>query len=241
MISGKFATWTANNRFAHLDDSNNIVVRNLDNKNVNFGGLASGFLLPKSEQSSDSFKHPNCERIFSGGGAGRVLLQDGDTVTLYDLARRRRLASAKLPGVRRVSWAPDTALLALASKRSVTICDAALKQLTSETVTRGAVKSLAWLPASEAACLLVSTETQVRFLLPSGHGGGLVSTREPLYLGLVTEAEREQLVGLNRRLQVQALDINTVELRFKAAVLAGNEQVYLRYVENTHYQDNHLK
>ena len=55
LSQGRRAVWAAHNRFAHLDDLNQLIVKNLDNKNVNFAGFTSGFLLPKS--SSTRYEH----------------------------------------------------------------------------------------------------------------------------------------------------------------------------------------
>ena len=143
IFSGKFAVWTAHNRFAHLDDLKNIIVKNLENKNVNFGGFTSGFLLPKSEKKSDSFKYPSCERLFPGDKPGCLLLQDGDNIILYDIVKKRRLSSGKFIKIKRICWSLDRDLLALSSKYIVYICDRTLKQITSHK-SRKPIKSFTW-------------------------------------------------------------------------------------------------
>ena len=65
-LPGSYSVWTAHNRLAHLDDKRQVIVKNLENKNVNFGGLAAGFLLPKAE-AGPTYRQPDCDRLFPGG------------------------------------------------------------------------------------------------------------------------------------------------------------------------------
>ena len=53
---GQFAVWLAHNRFALLDKEGKLVIKNLENQNVNFGGFSRGFLLPKAEALAVTFK-----------------------------------------------------------------------------------------------------------------------------------------------------------------------------------------
>ena len=178
--------------------------------------------MPKTGKNSDSFKHPPCEKLFPGDKPGCLLLQDGDNILLYDIVKKRRLSSGKFDKIKRICWSPDGAFVALSSKYILYICDSNLKVITSYK-SRKPVKSFIW--HQESGCLLLSTDCQVMYLLPSGHQGSVRSTSEPLYLGLV---HNDRLVCVNRKQQLRVLDINSNEFRFKSAVLAGNEQLYLR-------------
>ena len=220
---GSCSLWTSHSRFAHLDEKHQIIVKNLQDKNVNFGGLTAGFLLPKSQTTANTYKQPGCDRLLPGGDTNCVILQSGDTLTLYDVTKKRRLHSAHFPGVKRLLWSSDRTLVALCCRREVIICDKKLKALTSSK-TRCSLKSVAWY--SERKILLYSTETQVRFLLPAGYEGAVLTTREILYIGV---CRGEDLVCVNRRQQIRKLEINPAEFLFKAAVLENNEQDILRY------------
>ena len=228
-ISGKCSVWTAYNRFVHLDDKQQIVVKNLDNKNVNFGGLTAGFLLPKSETKANTYKQPTCERILPGGRTHSVLLQAGDSLTLYDVHKRRRLHSGHFPGIKRLLWHEDRSLVALCSKREIFICDGALKVL-AHTKLRYLVKSVCWYAGRHI--LLFSTENQVRYLLPAGYEGAVLTTKELLYLGLCRD---QTLVCVNRRQQLRKIEINPAEFLFKSAVIEGNEGEILRYYHHHLY------
>merc|ERR1719369_80995 len=111
---GRSSVWTTHNRFAHLDASSQLVVKNLDNQNVNFGGLSTGFLLRKSEQKS-AHKIPCCDALYPGGQTGRVLMRDGEQVILYDIIKKRRVNSGKFACVKQVLWSQDRMLLAMFS------------------------------------------------------------------------------------------------------------------------------
>ena len=198
-------------------------MKNLDNKNVNFGGLTAGFLLPKTETGAKTYKQPTCDRVLPGGRSHSVLLQAGDTLTLYDVSKRRRLHSGHFPGIKRLLWNEERSLVALCSSREIFLCDGALRVLT-RTKLRYRVKSVSWYGGRHV--LLFSTENQVRYLLPAGYEGTVLSTKELLYLGLCRD---QVLVCLNRRQQLRKIEINPAEFLFKSAVLEGNEGEILRY------------
>ena len=220
---GSCSVWTAHNRFVHLDDKHQIIVKNLENKNVNFGGLTAGFLLPKTETGgANAYKQPTCDRVLPGGRSHSVLLQAGDSLTLYDVVKKRRLASAQFPGVKRLLWTEDRSLVALCSRREIFLCDGGLKVLT-RTKPRYRVKSVSWYEGGNI--LLYSTENQVRYLLPAGYEGPVLSTKELLYLGLCRD---QSLVCLTRRQQLRKIQINPAEFLFKSAVIEGNQGEILR-------------
>ena len=215
--------WTAHNRFVHLDEKQQIIVKNLENKNVNFGGLTAGFLLPKSDtKGANSYKQPTCDRVLPGGRTHSVLLQAGDSLTLYDVVKKRRLSSGQFPGVKRLLWNEDRSLVALCSRREILLCDCGLKVL-ARTKLRYRVKSVCWYEGRHI--LLYSTENQVRYLLPAGYEGTVLSTKEILYLGLCRD---QTLVCLTRRQQLRKIEINPAEFLFKSAVIEGAEVEILR-------------
>merc|ERR1719481_382875 len=84
---GSCSVWTSHNRFALLDSSSQLVVKNLENQNVNFGGFSTGFLLPKSEAKSAT-RIPFCDKIFPGGVDGQILMRDGDSILIYDVNKK---------------------------------------------------------------------------------------------------------------------------------------------------------
>ena len=156
---GRYPTWLSGNKFAILDKQGKLVIKNLKNQDVNFGGFARGFLLPKVEADKHTFKIPNCSRIFPGGRKGCLLLQDGDTLVQYDTEKKRRLASCNLPGVTRVIWSQDSKTVAFFGRLTIWLCNSSLSILHTVTL-RIPVKSGVW--CSHTAAFIYSTELQIR-------------------------------------------------------------------------------
>merc|ERR1719500_681724 len=70
--SGLTAIWVARNRFAVLDKSHSLVIKNLKN------------------EVTKKVSIPNCDEIFYAG-TGMLLLRDTDAVTLFDVQQKRSL------------------------------------------------------------------------------------------------------------------------------------------------------
>ena len=79
--SGLSAIWVARNRFAVLDKSHSLVVKNLKN------------------EVTKKVSTPNCDEIFYAG-TGMLLLRDPDAVTLFDVQQKRNMGSVKIPKCR---------------------------------------------------------------------------------------------------------------------------------------------
>eukprot|EP00092_Neocalanus_flemingeri_P036104 GFUD01039308.1.p1 GENE.GFUD01039308.1~~GFUD01039308.1.p1 ORF type:complete len:712 (+),score=283.13 GFUD01039308.1:109-2136(+) len=213
---GRSAVWAAHNRFALLDTSCQLLVKNLDNQNVNFAGFTTGFLLPKSEAQVTN-KVPACEELFAGGQAGCVLMKDGDLIIKYDILKRRRQSSGLFESVKHVAWFCDGTMLAMFSKHQLWLCDKNLKVL-QKMKCRATIKSVCW--CKDTSTLLYTTENQLLYLLPSGDSGVVSTIQEPLYLALVRES---QAVCLTRQGKLKVLNINNTEYKFKSAVIRGAE------------------
>merc|ERR1711936_1369958 len=76
--SGLTAIWVARNRFAVLDKSHSLVIKNLKN------------------EVTKKVAIPNCDEIFFAG-TGMLLLRDSDSVTLFDVQQKRSLGQVKIP------------------------------------------------------------------------------------------------------------------------------------------------
>ena len=79
--SGLSAIWVARNRFAVLDKSHSLVVKNLKN------------------EVTKKVSTPNCDELFYAG-TGMLLLRDPDAVTLFDVQQKRNMGSVKIPKCR---------------------------------------------------------------------------------------------------------------------------------------------
>ena len=77
--SGLTAIWVARNRFAVLDKSHSLVIKNLKN------------------EVTKKVSIPNCDEIFYAG-TGMLLLRDTDAVTLFDVQQKRSLGQVTNEG-----------------------------------------------------------------------------------------------------------------------------------------------
>lgn len=68
--SGLTAVWVARNRFAVLDRTHNLLIKNLKN------------------EVTKKVTTPNCDMIFYAG-TGSLLLRDPDSITLFDVQQKR--------------------------------------------------------------------------------------------------------------------------------------------------------
>ena len=151
--------WVARNRFAVLDRSHQIVIKNLKNE------------VTKKVQS------PNCDEIFYAG-TGMLLLRDPDGVTLFDVQQRKNLGHVKIPKCRYVIWAPDMTTVALLSKHCITICNKKLETLcTVQENTR--VKSGTW---DDQGVFVYTTSNHIKYAITNGDHGIIRTLDMPVYL-----------------------------------------------------------
>ena len=146
---GKSAVWVTKNRFVCLDSRNSLILKNLENQNVNFGGFSSGFLLPKSDQ--EVTKTPVCDKIFPGDRDGTVLLWNSDTkvLTKYNMLKKKRVCSTTLPaGCKEVVWSGGGDWLAVIGKQEIRILSKAKFKCLASQKTRHKIKSGAWCTTS---------------------------------------------------------------------------------------------
>jgi len=165
--SGLSAIWVARNRFAVLDKSHSLVVKNLKN------------------EVTKKVSTPNCDEIFYAG-TGMLLLRDPDAVTLFDVQQKRNMGSVKIPKCRYVVWSADMATVALLSKHVITICTRKLETLCSiHENTR--VKSGTW---DDSGVFIYTTSNHIKYAINNGDHGIIrtldlpVKARQRLTAGL---------------------------------------------------------
>lgn len=83
--SGLTALWVARNRFAVLDRTHQLVIKNLKNE------------VTKKVQT------PNCDEVFYAG-TGMLLLRDAEHVTLFDVQQKRTLAQGEWIFITNLFW-----------------------------------------------------------------------------------------------------------------------------------------
>lgn len=204
--SGLTAVWVARNRFAVLDRTHSVVVKNLKNE------------ITKKVQV------PNCDDIFYAG-TGCLLLKDTDCVMLFDVQQKRTLASVKLAKVKYVVWSPDMSHLALISKHNIAICSRKLESLCSvhETVR---IKSGAW---DESGVFIYTTSNHIKYTLVNGDHGIIRTLDLPIY---ITRIKGNSIYCLDRECRPRVLGIDSTEYKFKLALVNRKYDEVLHMVRN---------
>lgn len=186
----------ARNRFAVLDKSRQMIVKNLQNEDV----------------KRVSPPQPSADQLFFGGVSGRVLVRSDDKMTLFEVASRRVLAELQAPRVKYVVWNKDLTQVALISKHSVIIANRDLEQQCAVTETVR-VKSGGW--DARQRIFIYTTLNLIKYALPNGDSGIIRSLDAPMY---ITKVHGAQLFCIDRECKTRALAIDTTEARFKLAL-----------------------
>ena len=204
--SGLTAVWVARNRFAVLDKSHSLVVKNLKN------------------EVTKKVSTPNCDEIFYAG-TGMLLLRDTDSVTLFDVQQKRTMGSVKIPKCRYVVWSADMATVALLSKHVITIASRKLEVLcTIHENTR--VKSGTW---DDSGVFIYTTSNHIKYAINNGDHGIIRTLELPVYL---TRIKGAQVFCLDRECKPRILNIDPTEFRFKLALINRKYEEVLHMVRN---------
>ncbi|XP_040579551.1 coatomer subunit alpha isoform X3 [Lepeophtheirus salmonis] len=203
---GLTAVWVARNRFAVLDRSHSLIIKNLKNE------------LTKKIQT------PNCSEIFPAG-TGMLLLRDSEFVTLFDVQQKRNMGSVKIPKCRYVIWSNDMSTVALLSKHVILICDKKLELLcTINENTR--VKSATW---DDSGVLIYTTSNHIKYAITNGDHGIIRTLDLPIYL---TRIKGSQVFCLDRECKPRILNIDPTEYKFKLALINRKYDEVLHMVRN---------
>lgn len=205
--SGLTAVWVARNRFAVLDRTHSVVIKNLKNE------------VTKKVQT------PNCDEIFYAG-TGMLLLRDADGVSLFDVQQKRSLASVKIAKVKYVIWSADMSHVALLSKHVICVCNRRLENLCSvHENTR--IKSGAW---EDSGVFIYTTSNHIKYAITNGDYGIIRTLDLPIY---VTRIKGTSVYCLDRECRPRVLGIDPTEFRFKLALVSRKYDEVLHMVRNS--------
>ncbi|XP_014673558.1 PREDICTED: coatomer subunit alpha-like [Priapulus caudatus] len=204
--AGVAAVWVARNRFAVLDRTHAIVIKNLKN------------------EVSKKVQAPNCDDIFYAG-TGSLLLRDADSITLFDVQQKRALASVKMPKVRYVIWSQDMTHVSLLGKHLITICNRRMETLCA-IHENARVKSGAW---DETGVFVYTTNNHIKYALTNGDHGIIRTLDLPIY---VTRVKGNSVYCLDRECRPRVLGIDPTEFKFKLALINRKYDEVLHMVRN---------
>ncbi|CAK4134204.1 unnamed protein product [Aphanomyces euteiches] len=204
-----FAVFVARQRFAVLDKSRHLVIKNLQNEIVK------------------KITPPNgtTDALFPGGTVGRVLLRIDDKMVMYDTDSRRVLADVVAPRVKYVIWSASGEYVAMLSKHSVFIADKQFKHLCTITELVK-VKSGVW----GDNVFVYTTQNHIKYALPNGDSGIIRTLDVPVYL---THLADSKLYCLDRDAKMRILQIDLTECEFKLALAAKQFTTVMRMVKHS--------
>ncbi|KAL8592535.1 hypothetical protein ACOMHN_030220 [Nucella lapillus] len=204
--AGRTAVWVARNRFAVLDRTHTIIIKNLKNE------------ITKKVQT------PNCDGIYYAG-TGCLLLKEPDTVTLFDVQQKRTQASVKISKLKGAIWSADMSHVALYSKHVISICNRKLENLCTihENIR---VKSGAW---DEHGIFVYTTSNHIKYALTNGDHGIIRTLDLPIY---ITRIKGTNVHCLDRDCRPRVLNIDPTEYRFKLALVNRKYEEVLHMVRN---------
>ena len=204
---GVAAVWCARNRFAVLDKSHKIIVRDLLNKDNR--------QIDQTVPVDDIFY----------AGTGLLLLKNSDSINLMDIQQKRILATAKVNKVKYVIWSKNMEYAALLSKHTLTLINRKLEILCSvQESTR--VKCGTW---DDQGVFIYTTSNHIKFALTAGDSGIIRTLDVPMYILAI---RGNTLYCLNRDANTIEIDIDPTEYRFKLALINRRYDEVIRMVSN---------
>ncbi|TYZ51366.1 hypothetical protein PybrP1_006004 [[Pythium] brassicae (nom. inval.)] len=209
---GLFAVFVARNRFAVLDKSRHIVIKNFQN------------------EVTKKITPPNgtADGLYFGGVVGRVLLHIDDKMVLYETQSRRVLADVQAPRVKYVVWSPNYEYVAMISKHAIVLADKQLNHLS--TITESVrVKSGVWANAP-AEVFVYTTLNHIKYSLTNGDSGIIRTLDVPVYL---THLDGAKLYCLDREAKMRTMAVDLTECEFKIALSKKNFTEVMRMVRHS--------
>jgi coatomer protein complex subunit alpha (xenin) len=210
--AGNFAVFVARNRFAVLDKSRHIVIKNFQN------------------EVTKKITPPNgtADGLYFGGVVGRVLLHIDDKMILYETQSRRVLADVQAPRIKYVVWSPNYEYVAMISKHSIVLADKQLNHLT--TITESVrIKSGVWANSLQEV-FVYTTLNHIKYSLTNGDCGIIRTLDVPVYL---THLEGSKLYCLDRESKMRTMAVDLTECEFKIALSKKNYTEVMRMVRHS--------
>ncbi|CAG2110571.1 unnamed protein product [Medioppia subpectinata] len=204
--SGLTAVWIARDKFAVLDRTHSIVVKNLKN------------------EVTKKLTTPACDEIFYAG-TRMLLLRDVEGLVLFDVQQGRSLATVKTPKVKFVVWNGDMTYVAVLSKHQITICNRRMDIMCTITETTK-VKSGAW---DDSGVFIYTISNHIKYALTNGDYGIIRTLDLPIY---ITRIRNNSVYCLDREAKPKVMTIDPTEYRFKLALVNRKYDEVLLMVRN---------
>lgn len=209
--SGLAAVFLSRDRFAVLDKTRQLLIKDLKNEVI--------------KKSSPPLVGTDC--IFFAGTSGRLILRSEEKVVLYDTQARKVISELQVPRVKYVVWNNDFSMVALYSKHHLVLANKQLEQCCTinETVR---IKGGAW--DGKKPIFVYGTMNHIKYLLPNGDRGIIRGLETPMY---VARLHGNSLYCLDRDGKMRTLEIDTTEALFKLALERKDFSEVLRMVKHS--------
>eukprot|EP00760_Papus_ankaliazontas_P036590 PhM_4_TR834/c0_g1_i1/m.59589/K05236/COPA, RET1; coatomer subunit alpha len=189
------AVFVARNKYAVLDKTKQIIIKNLQNDIVK--------ILPAVGETDKLFPGPQ----------GLLLCRSDEAICLYDVTQRKSLAECNVSECRYAVWDPEFARVAFLCNRQIVVASRKLKILcTIQESSR--VKSAAF--DEEKGVLFFTTHNHMKYCLPNGDVGTLRTLDQPVYL-VRARGDTVWYIGRDGKVVQQVLDVT--EVRVKLALI----------------------
>lgn len=199
----KSVVWVSRNRFAVLDKSRQIWLKNLKNETKNNIALAN--IVPTS--------------IFPGG-VGRLLIRSNDAILLYDIQALKTISELPIQSrypIKQAIWSPDGKYVALISRTNIYIANHKLEDHIPILET-SRVKGGCW---DACGVFVYTTSTHIKYLLPNGDSGIIRTLENCVYLLAI---HNSTLYYLDRESVVGKTEVDTTEYQFKIALMKNRKK-----------------
>lgn len=201
----------ARDRFAVLDKSRQLLIKNFQNEVVKRS--------PPPVAGIDG--------LFTAGTSGRILLKSEDRVVLYDLQARKTISELQAARLKYVYWNADYSYVVLMSKHQLIVANKQLDHLCTinETVR---LKGGCW--DATKSIFVYTTLNHVKYVLPNGDRGIIRGLDAPVY---PSKVHGNSMFCLDREVKMRTLEIDVTEALFKLALEAKDYGEVMRMVKHS--------
>eukprot|EP01111_Echinosteliopsis_oligospora_P014697 TRINITY_DN5593_c0_g1_i1.p1 TRINITY_DN5593_c0_g1~~TRINITY_DN5593_c0_g1_i1.p1 ORF type:complete len:1233 (-),score=305.98 TRINITY_DN5593_c0_g1_i1:20-3718(-) len=204
--TGGHAVFVGRDRFAVLDKTSQIIVKDMKNDEVKRCPL------------------PFTADMMFAAPTGSVLIRGEDRVAMYDVQQRKVTAELMCPPVKYAIWAANSSYVALIGRDHIVVANRKLEQQCSisETIR---IKGGAW---DENGVFIYTTLNHIKYCLPNGDNGVVRTLDAPVY---VTCIKGNRMHCLDREIKNRVISVDPTEYRFKHALIEKRYADVLKMVK----------
>ncbi|KAF2073066.1 hypothetical protein CYY_005621 [Polysphondylium violaceum] len=191
---GMASIFVGRDRFATLDKSNAIIIRNLENEEV--------------KKCQVQF---TVDWIFPAP-VGNVLLQSEDKIYMFDIQQKQVVSEISVHSVRYVIWSKDYNYVAFLTKDLIVLANRKLEQIClvqENTLPKTGI----W---DENGVFIYNTSNHLKYLLQNGDSGTIRTLETTVY---ITGVKGSKVFAIDRDLKNRSIEIDNTEYILKLSLL----------------------